>query len=127
MYLQSKNWKIVNMQDLLDRLIVSPDWNYVIKKEVRNRTTDQNRYLRWCVYKTIADKIGEDVEYVHWVMGQKFLLDHTKKAPYVKSTTKLNTTEFTIYIDKIKNFVAQYGVIVPEANDFTTYIDEWNE
>lgn len=109
---------------MLDWMLTAWDWNYVIKKEVRNRTTDQNRYLWGCVYKTIADKIGEDVEYVHWVMGQKFLLDHTKKAPYVKSTTKLTTTEFTIYLDKVRNFVAQYGVIVPDPNEFINYSNE---
>ena len=72
------------MEALLDWLLTAPDGDYVIKKRVNNRTNQQNRYLRGWVYKAIADSIGEDVDYVHWVMGQKFLLDRSKKAPYVK-------------------------------------------
>jgi hypothetical protein len=53
--------------------------------------------------------MGEtDLEYIHAVMGQQFLMDYSKKVAYPKSTTKLNTTEFTTYIESIKNYVSQY-------------------
>jgi len=61
--------------------------------------------------------MGEDVDYVHGVMGYKFLLDQTKKAPYVRSTASLNTAEFTDYIEKIRNFVAQ-RVYVPTPEEW---------
>jgi len=124
MYLQIQNWQIKNMEALLDWLLTAPDGDYVIKKRVNNRTNQQNRYLRGWVYKAIADSIGEDVDYVHWVMGQKFLLDRSKKAPYVKSTANLNTTEFTIYVDNIRNWVAQYGIVIPDPDQFENYTDD---
>ena len=57
-------------------------------------------------------------------MGQKFLLDRSKKAPYVKSTANLNTTEFTIYVDNIRNWVAQYGIVIPDPDQFENYTDD---
>ena len=90
----------------------------MIKEYKKTRSDEQNRYLWWGVYKTIADSTGDDSEYIHWVMGMKFLVDHSKKAPYIKSTAKLTTTEFSEYIENIKNFVAPFWIIIPNAEDF---------
>jgi hypothetical protein len=49
-------------------------------------------------------------------MGMKFLLDKTKKAPYVRSTASLTTQEFSEYVEKIRNFVAQW-VYVPTPEE----------
>lgn len=94
------------------------DGDYEVVPYKKDRTTQQNRYLRGWVYKTIADEIWETTEYIHWVMGMKFLLDRTKKAPYVKSTASLNTAEFTEYVEKISQYVAWFGIYVPESNQF---------
>lgn len=96
-------------------------WDYEIKKLKKDRTTQQNRYLWGWVYWTIAEYMWEDTEYIHWVMGMKFLLDRTKKAPYIKSTAKLNTAEFTEYVENIKNYVAPFGVIIPSAEEYLIY------
>nr|DAI18726.1 MAG TPA: protein NinB [Caudoviricetes sp.] len=44
-------------------------------------------------------------------------MDQTKKAPYVRSTASLNTAEFTDYIEKIRNFVAQW-VYIPTPEEW---------
>ncbi len=107
------------MEKLLEWLVTAKDWNYVILEEKQKRSTEQNAYLWSGVYKTIADKMWEtDLEYIHWVMGMKFLVDHSKKAPYIKSTAKLNTQQFTTYIEQIKDFVSQYWVIIPTAEEY---------
>lgn len=61
-----------------------------------------------------------DLEYIHWVMGMKFLQDHSKKMPYVRSTTTLSTAEFTEFIENIKNYVAEYGIIIPSSEIYFT-------
>lgn len=92
------------------------DWVYEIRPYKADRTNLQNRYLRGWVYGPIAEHIGEDTEYIHWVMGMKFLLDRSKKAPYVRSTATLNTAEFSDYVEKIRNFVAE-RVYVPSPEE----------
>jgi hypothetical protein len=124
MYLDIKRWKI-DMEKLLEWLVTAKDWKYVIKEEKKIRTTPQNRYLRWCVYKTIADKMGEtDLDYIHWIMGLEFILDRTKKKPYPRSTTSLTTAEMVEYIENIKNRVSQYWIIIPSAEEYHQLLDE---
>ena len=41
-------------------------------------------------------------------MRLKFLIDRSKKHPYIRSTAKLNTQEFTEYVEKVRNFVAPW-------------------
>lgn len=50
----------------------------------------------------------------------KFLQDHSKKMPYVRSTTTLSTAEFTEFIENIKNYVAEYGIIIPSSEIYFT-------
>lgn len=109
------NWKVLNKEDFFEFYSNIKDWQYEIKPYKKDRTNEQNRYLWWVVYKVIADYNWDDVDYIHWIMWMKFLLDKTKKMPYIKSTAKLNKTEFTEYIENIKNFVAPFGIIIPEA------------
>lgn len=123
MIIQLKDWKLVNMQGFLDWMIEAWDWSYSIVKRKRARTSDQNRYLRGGVYRAIAKHTGDDEDYIHWVMAMKFLVDNTRKAPYVKSTTELDTKEFGEYIDKIKNFVSEFNIIIPSAEERANLID----
>lgn len=122
MIIQLQNWQLVNMQGFLDWMITAWDWSYSIVKRKRARTSDQNRYLRGGVYRSIAKHTGDDEDYIHGVMAMKFLVDNSRKAPYVKSTTELDTKEFGEYIDKIKNFVAEFGIIVPNADEYENFI-----
>ncbi len=111
------NWVIQNNIEFYN-FITSSNWYFKVKPYKKDRTNEQNRYLRWVVYKTIVDSIWGDVDYIHWVMWMKFLVDKTKKMPYIKSTTKLNTTEFTQYVENIKKFVSKFGIIIPKPDNF---------
>ena len=125
MIVKFRDWKIVNNEEFMLLTMSIKDGEYIFEKYIKNRTNDQNRYLRWCVYKTIVQAMwkDEDVDdnYIHWVMWMKFLVDNSKKQPYVKSTANLSTQEFMEYIENIKNFVAKYWIIIPEAEDFKWY------
>lgn len=125
MIVKFRDWKIINNEEFMILTMSIKDGEYIFEKYKKNRTNDQNRYLRWCVYKTIVQSMwkDEDVDedYIHWIMWMKFLVDKSKKAEYVKSTANLSTQEFMEYIENIKNFVAKYWIIIPEAEDFKWY------
>jgi hypothetical protein len=124
MYLTIKDNKIVNQQEYIDWIVNAPDGRYIIRLEKLIRTTKQNAYLRWWVYKAICDHTGDTDDYIHWVMSMEFLVDRTKKMPFIKSTTKLSTKEFSEYVDKIKNFVSEYWVIIPTAQEYENFISD---
>lgn len=89
------------------------------------RTWDQNSYLRWCVYKYIADYTWYDTEEIHEFCKMKFLRIDTMlqwkekqvNIPKFLSTTELDTKQFTEYIDKIRNWASMdLWVYIPDAN-----------
>jgi len=51
----------------------------------------------------------------------KFLLDNTRKLPYVKSTATLSTKEFREYIEKIKNWMAEFDIHIPSTEEYKKY------
>lgn len=53
---------------------------------------------------------------MHRVIRLKFLIDRSKKHPYIRSTTKLRAQEFTEYIEKVRNFVAPC-IYIPTAEE----------
>jgi len=120
--LNIQNWKIVNKESYFEYILNIKDWQYIIKEYKKTRTSDQNNYLRGWVYKTIADTMWEWKDYIHWVMWMKFLVDNSKKSPYIKSTANLTTSEFSEYIENIKNFVSQFGIIIPSAEEYNQLI-----
>ena len=123
-YFKIKDWKIENREEVYKFFETIKDGVYELKPYNKTRTDEQNKYLRGVVYPIIADYIGEEVDYIHGVMGMKFLLDKTKKSPYVKSTAKLTTKEFINYVENIKDFVATFGIQIPDPYDFITQQNE---
>lgn len=117
-----KDNKVQDSIKLREEFGMLPDWKYVIVKEKTKRTIEQNSYLRGGVYKAIADHTGYDDKYVHAIMGMQFLVDRSRKLPYIRSTTDLSTAEMVEYIENIKNFMAEYGVIIPSADEYEKFI-----
>lgn len=117
-----KDNKVQDSIKLREQFGMLKDWKYVIKEDKEKRTDPQNKYLRWWVYKAIADHTGYDDKYIHAIMGMQFLVDRSRKLPYVKSTTELTTAEMVEYIENIKNFMAEYGVIIPSAEEYDKFI-----
>ena len=96
------------------------DGEYEIVPYRKNRTNDQNRYLWWWVYGTISKEVWEeDLEYIHYVMGSRFLMQHDKKEPYIQSTAKLNTAEFSDYVEKIRKFMLEkFNIYIPTPDEY---------
>lgn len=53
-------------------------------------------------------------------MGIQFLKAKTSsgKAEYVRSTTSLTTAEFSEYTEKIRNWMATFGVYLPSPEEW---------
>ena len=122
LYFETKNWNVVkNLQDFRD--LLNNDWKRVIKKWRKKRTLDQNSYYFWLLW-IVESETWQDTETIHEKMKMKFLYVPSKwnELAYCRSTTQLDTKEFTDYIENIKNFFAEFGIILPDANEFENFI-----
>ncbi len=109
-----ENWKIDKPEEFYNQIWLNG--KYIISKYTSKRTLPQNAYYRWLI-DIISKEVWDGKDYIHESLRMKFLLDKSKKLPYVKSTTSLNKIEMTEYIENIKNFVATFGLILPSAED----------
>ena len=118
MIITKKDW-VIDVEKVLSWLKDLSDWTYEIVKFKKDRTSQQNRYLWWVVYKTIADFTGYDTNYIHQQLWQLFLVDYeTYKNPYIKSTAELTTQEFGEYVDKIILRAGEYGLKIPSPEEY---------
>jgi len=100
------------------------DGKYIveIKRHRKTRSTDQNN-LYWGRLRCLSDCTGYTAEELHDLFRHEFLGEDRKmvldKPLYtIKSTTTLDTKEFTAYIDKIKLYSAEeIGVYLPDPGE----------
>ena len=89
------------------------------QKAKSTRTIQQNRYLFGVVYKMIADFTGYDTDDIHEYCkdrfgGKKVIVDK----PVSISTTKYTTEEMAEYLDKIKQWSAEFlNLYIPDPNE----------
>ena len=97
-------------------------YEIVIQKHKSKRSTEQNnRY--WMLLRECAKETGHTPEELHNVMSAEILgyesfdskiSDKTFTSP--KSTTSLSVEGFGEYMQQVEQFMAEYGIIVPEAS-----------
>ena len=92
-------------------------WDIEITKHRKSRSVSQNR-LMWMWLNIISQETGNDADDLHELLKIKFL--GTEKKVFLgtdieraKSTTKLNTIEFTNYLDKIETLANSIGITLP--------------
>ena len=129
------DWKLITP--------VPPDWVYELtpRKERKNRSNKQNAYYWAVVVPCIAWHMGEfhpvlwldtaTKESMHELLKEKFLQKSKKKVVcptdkrrYVflktqQSTTKLDTKEFEMYIERIKHFFYKWKWYIPPPDDLS--------
>lgn len=89
-----------------------------IRKERSQRSTNQNNYYFGVVCKVLGDYFGYEVDDMHEALKLKFLQVGPCDVPTIKSTTKLNTSEFEDYLERIRRWAAtEYSVVVPLPNE----------
>jgi hypothetical protein len=100
-----------------------------IKRDVRNRTTRQNRYYWGVVIAMLASQTGHTKEEVHEAMKVQFL--GRRHMPFgkteieiSKSTTDIDTAEMTGYIEHIRAWAAQFlSMDIPSPEQVNMVID----
>lgn len=109
-------WRLQGSNDISEYISKCSEWFYSIEiKKYWTRSNAQNRYLRGVVYGTIVKETGNNPEELHYFFKHKFI-DTPDKFP---STKELNKDEFVEYVEKIKDFMAEQWIIIPDANDFS--------
>jgi len=103
-------------------LNIDKPWSVDIKPYKKNRSLSQNK-LYWKWITCIGDSIGYERDELHAIMADKFLPDEIveyggKQIKKDKSTSRLNTKEFTEYLEKIDRFAAsELGIVLPTNDD----------
>ena len=106
----------------INALNMDKPWQMECKPYKKNRSLSQNKlYFMWM--KVIGDSIGYTSEEMHAIMADKFLTTEFveyggNKIKRDKSTSRLNTKEFTEYLEKIDRWAAgEMGIVLPSPED----------
>ena len=120
-----------NLQSLYSLFRAIPDGSYMlsIKKQRRGRTLNQNEWLWGCIYPILLDGLLDagweftSVEQVHEFF--KKLIAHDKVVNYEtgeiveipKSTATMDTQQFAMYIDKLREYADEFmGITIPDPD-----------
>ena len=83
-----------------------------------NRSANQNAYMWGVVYKMIAEETGFFPDEVHQEMGKQFLSYENHGKQFVKSTTKLNTKDMEIYLQRVRMLASEeLDLTIPLPNE----------
>lgn len=94
-----------------------------ISKPASVRSVQQNRYLWGVVYQTIAEHTGHSTEEIHMAvknlfLPRKFIALGSREVEISKTTTELDTAEFSHYIEQVRAWAAQeLRCSIPSANE----------
>jgi len=90
----------------------------IVRKYKTSRSNEQNRYYWGVVVKILADSFGYDPEEMHEALKWEFLKKKGVKIPTVISTTKLTTTQFQNYVEKVQRWASvEHGIIIPDPHE----------
>jgi len=122
--------------DYINKLPDGKPYNIEIVKKQTKRTIDQNR-LYWLWLNCIAKdgELGYTADELHSVFTQKFLgakqrVIYGESVLSIPSTRKLNTVEFTAYLDRIETFVnTELDIQLPNPNDkfFEQFYEQYKD
>lgn len=80
-----------------------------------SRTNRQNSYYWGVLIKILSDEIGYYPEEMHDALKLLFLRKHEEGKPETaRSTSHLNTEEFTHYVERCRQWAAEQGYTIPD-------------
>ncbi|MBP1638951.1 MAG: hypothetical protein H6Q17_534 [Bacteroidetes bacterium] len=110
--------------------ILKVKFTVTISKIKKQRSIDQN-CLYWLWIACICQETGNDKDDVHMYFREYFL-GYSEKRMFgslvrrVRSTTELDTKQFTDYLKKIKVWASrELGIALPDPND--AYFESFKE
>lgn len=81
------------------------------------RSNQANKYYWSCVVGIPAEYFGYFPEEMHSAFKMMFLKKHNEGKPdTTRSTTDLSTSEFSEYVERCKQFCAEQGIVIPDAD-----------
>lgn len=92
-----------------------------IEERKKRRSNPQNAYYHGVVLKTIADFCGyrgeDEIAGIHEELKRKFL-PKVGNLNIVKSTSSLNTEEFSAFVENVRGWAAEeLGIYIPDPNE----------
>lgn len=127
---ESGKAKIYHRKEMEDWFAKNAGKDFTIKLErkKKSRSSMQNAYYWGVVLPTVRDRLAElgnefSLQDTHEALKAKFNLVEIKNNDevsdeFVQSTSKLSTTEFMDYIDKVQRWANQFlGIIIPQPNE----------
>lgn len=122
------NGRIVNGQIKLDRAVEFAalrarlegcEIDVVLRKHRKPRSLSQNAWYWSCIVPLLAEVAGYDDEEMHAALKMRFLRNHgDSELPSVRSTSDLDTAEFTEYIERCRQLAAEfYGLVIPDPGE----------
>ena len=86
-----------------------------IRKPKHIRTNAQRRYYFGVVCKYLGNHLGYTVEEMHEAIKWQFLKKPGSNPLTVKSTTKMDTAEFTEFVESVVRWAAiDFQVVIPD-------------
>ncbi len=114
-----------SIEKYLKRIKEGSQLTIEIKKFINNRTLAQNR-LYWLWLNIIGDELGYSADELHDSYKAMFLTDRSKKIPLVRSTTVLDTKQFTTYMELIRKQAVHLGITLPtDLDDYIQYENKY--
>lgn len=89
----------------------------VLRAHKAKRSNNQNAYYWAAHVASFAKHCGYTPEEMHEAFKWMFLRRHEGQFPTVRSTSELNTREFTEYLEKIELLAAENGVFIPRPGE----------
>ena len=112
--------------DKIEEMFFEPrsenDIEVILQEHKTHRSTDQNnRY--WMLLRKFSEETGHTADELHQYFKHDILGVETIKSPITdeeyettKGTSSLNVDEFLQYMQRVEQHMAEYGVVVPEAD-----------
>jgi len=93
---------VTNLMEYIDTLKPDVRYDVTIKTYRKNRSAEQNSYLRGVVYKKISEYTSYTDDEVHQLCAEEFLSYEKNGKKFVKSTTRLDTAEMENYLSRVR-------------------------
>jgi hypothetical protein len=104
--------------NLVERL-EGQDIEIILRRRTHRRSLAQNSFYWSCVIPLIAEHCGYEPEEIHSALKERFLRDRANEVNgmvKIRSTSSLNTAEFTDYLESCRRLAAELGVVIPDPD-----------
>lgn len=113
------------------RRLKDGEYDITVEKRTKQRSRKANAYLWGCVYKLLSEHTGYTPDELHAWAKQEFLGVQTKRIllqdeagevkreaniPIDPTTTIMDTHDFTIFIESIRQAAAEIGCVIPDPD-----------